>query len=1735
MKNIKRLKWAVALLIFALCATNSYAGNDAWADAAADYDDCGGLSGDGSAVGCIEFQFVTGPMKNQVNVPQGRLGVMSELPSPTVSTPQAIKVVTGLYGIQRVVSNEVVVLNNTGSKITFAFSAGSAEASPVEQYSTWNASLKKVDAQGVPTTNSPAYYDLYTFKGLERVRFDADTNSVNYLRMVNLRTDEGQVYEAGDFGMSYIYDEEGVIRQVMAPTRFLDIVVYDEFKYQVRFYKPEDVSSSVNTNGLYEPLTGANPFEYWTIENPNRTNSNYQINVSRTVGGTTRTRVFTYTEAQNTWAATRDNGETFEQSTMEWDDAQVNCVRTKSFYSDGEAPVQKAIKRLTKQSWGQALMSVEDMVSATNSRTRTFTYYSDESQTGRYSQIESIIEADGSWQVRNYDALGRGTVTVSSWKDVALTTNAASARAVYTDYTPHEAADVPLEFDERPRTVTETVEGIVTKKTFYTYKTNSVGAQVHITEQCDSPSGSYGDAGNLRTVKTYYPPYSGSSFQDRLNQGRIKTIEYPDGTLKTYEYALGDLTINTTSPASSSFTVNTNGLDWRVTVINGTTNSPSGIVGETVKQVTVKDRYSNDALTETYVYTGSAYERINWTAKQFDVYGHAAETWYADGTQDSGVWGSGCCGQDSGTERDGTEFAYTYDLNTRLISATRLTTNGTSGFTIETSYDAADRKTGTSKYAPGITPLTTQTGFDMIGRPVRQELEDDTVKTWVYDDANRVITAVKPGGAAVVTAMYLDGRVKQQTGTAKVNSAYDYGVNADGTQWTTEYTGPDGTNSPVWQKITTDLLGRPVKIEKPGFGGSTLLTEMTYNSAGKVEKTVQSDSSGLSAPRTMLYAYNALGEPVRTALDLNSNGQQDLTDDRITEEETFYQKISNEWYRVAENRIYPEDGSSSILTTAVKRVRLTGLGTQSAIGNLTSEIISIDRFGNQTVTRKYTDRANKTVSVVTDVPDSTTDEVSVTVNRTLQSETSQTGVTTAYQYDSLTRLIGKFQVSSFTSQVSRTVGATIHYNNKGQVDWQEDAASNRTWFAYDSGTGLKTAVTNALGQTTLYEYNDRGDIAVVGGSSQYPVEYGYDDVGRMTDLYTLRGATNGWDRTQWLYDQATGLVTNKLHADGHGPSYSYTPDGKLATRTWARMVGSSRLATHYYYDSIGQLTNTVYSDGTPSIAIAYNRLGQKTQVIDASGTNTFAYSDMLQLTNETQQSSFSLHRSYDSLGRSAGYDLQSQASSLQSVAYGYDDLGRFSSVSSSVASVSSVVDYSRLDGSDLISGYTTDTGLSVSYGFEDNRNAKTAVLNEFGTNLVSRFDYTYDPLMRRTQRIDDGSVTNDFGYNSRSELTAAQMGTNDYTYAYDQIGNRTSATNNNQLTTYSANALNQYTNIVNGSTNAPTYDADGNLLTYNGWTYSWNGENRLVQASNATTVVVFKYDAQGRRFEKIVNATNTTRFVYDNWNLISEVELNLQSQIVNRKSYVWGLDLSQTLQGAGGVGGLLFQTTINSTTTNRCFAAYDANGNITEYVSTNGTVAAHYEYDPYGNITKVSGLKSNAFSHRFSTKPFEAETGLIHYQFRSYIPELGRWLCRDPMQEKGGVNLYAFCGNSPVNFVDPLGLEWFGDGTAGIVGREDSWVEPGEGNLGGWLEEHIPAMETMGKIHDPTVGILVPNLGGPENDTLTEKIIDGIVNVPTMPVAYVAAVATETAKSVADLFKDAFNALTGGGGKKPCP
>jgi RHS repeat-associated protein len=186
--------------------------------------------------------------------------------------------------------------------------------------------------------------------------------------------------------------------------------------------------------------------------------------------------------------------------------------------------------------------------------------------------------------------------------------------------------------------------------------------------------------------------------------------------------------------------------------------------------------------------------------------------------------------------------------------------------------------------------------------------------------------------------------------------------------------------------------------------------------------------------------------------------------------------------------------------------------------------------------------------------------------------------------------------------------------------------------------------------------------------------------------------------------------------------------------------------------------------------------------------------------------------------------------------------------------------------------------------------------------------------------------------------------------------------------------------------------------------------------------VNFIYDSQSRRIAETVG-TATKITVYDGWNPIAEYSSpNLQSPISHVRSFTWGIDLSGTMQGAGGVGGLLAVTDSTGT----YYPTYDGNGNVSEYLDSTGAVAAHYEYDPFGKTTVATGPKANDFSHRFSTKPLDITTGLYYYAYRYYDPATGRWPSRDPIGERGGVNLYGFVENDGLNVWDYLGQKGSG-------------------------------------------------------------------------------------------------------------
>ena len=646
----------------------------------------------------------------------------------------------------------------------------------------------------------------------------------------------------------------------------------------------------------------------------------------------------------------------------------------------------------------------------------------------------------------------------------------------------------------------------------------------------------------------------------------------------------------------------------------------------------------------------------------------------------------------------------------------------------------------------------------------------------------------------------------------------------------------------------------------------------------------------------------------------------------------------------------------------------------------------IFRFVSAAVSRTWVDRAARKVTQVADTPDSTLDAAQTSINGLVLTNATATGVVATYAYDDLGRPV---EARTDSDGGARSVRQTTQYNERGQVAWTEDGANHRTAFAYDTA-GRQSAVTNALGQVTTTLYDALGNVTNVTGAA-YPVSYGYDAWNRMVWMKTYRDENGAGDLTQWQHDLATGLVTNKVYADGKGTAYAYTSDGKLSRRTWARGT-----ATDYGYTNAGELSSVDYSDATPDVTYTHDRLGRVVEAMTAGVcTNAYSYDvATLARSGETRRSIFgpteTLVRQQDVLGRPAGLMLGND----YAVGYGYDAVGRFGTVASTntANAVTGQWTYERVPGSDLVAGWTAAAGNYWRRSYEAQRDLIAETHSGHGATVLDSYAYTNDALGRRTARVDAGVTTNAFGYNLRSEVISAMMGSDQFGYGYDPIGNRLTATNNTAVTTYFANELNQYTNIVNGASAEPTYDDDGNMLAFgNGWTATWDGENRLVQLTKDGQQIGYAYDHQSRRISK-QTAAGVEVFSYDDWAMIRHTAPGGA-----KTDYIYGLDLSGTPQGAGTVGSLLGMVRAGDTAP-ICYG-YDANGNVTQLADGSGAVAARYAYDPFGNTLTSSGPLAAINPFRFSTKYHEAETGLYYYGYRMYAPVIGRFVSRDPLGE----------------------------------------------------------------------------------------------------------------------------------------
>ena len=983
-----------------------------------------------------------------------------------------------------------------------------------------------------------------------------------------------------------------------------------------------------------------------------------------------------------------------------------------------------------------------------------------------------------------------------------------------------------------------------------------------------------------------------------------------------------------------------------------------------------------------------------------------------------------CCHKISETKPDGQTTTWDYDTEGRMIASSRLIPLDATNVTWVTTcyrYDAMGRQTATwtTNYTEHIGIPATTTSYDGLGRVTSRFVPGYGLSETTYSANGLFVTNSAPNGATSITCKNSNGDTLSITGTGVTPEFMSRGVLADGTRWTKTVQG-ETASSPRFTKRYENMLGATVRSEKSGFRGAVLASVNTYDSYGRL---VSSASEG---EPTSEIAYDTLGNRTATTTsvggELRSPRNGVSTEWRKSESYSGYALRGSDIWAFQTNITSCSDSTIPALTQS-RASRVTGLTP-----SLVAQTLTTDARGNTSESRVEFD-GFESINIGINPAQTGRAESHSRLGVAVRS-VSASGVETRSLYDGLGRLC--------TSIDGRGKATITEYDSYGRQSATIDADNNRTTYGYDA-FGQLVSVTNALGDTVEYAYDLRGRKAYEGGAT-YPVRYGYDIFGNKVSMTTYRdfaAAYTNWgcgipsapsgDTTRWFYDEASNCMTNKVYADGNGTKYEYDSHGRLMKRTWARGID-----TFYAYDVWGSLTRTDYSDSTPSVVLCYDAMGRQTRAVDAAGVTTFAYDTFGSLTNETVvgvAGTNTIERFYDAFGRDAGYALNGVRQSTLS----YDAAtGRLSTMriptieesnhhSSTSTSHFNSFCWSYLPGTDLKSSLAYPNGLTASWTY-GNRGELLEVNNASPTGTISRYAYTYDAAGRRVACAKSGTAFEqsdsvNYGYNARSELTNATAAVDTayrYGYNFDDIGNRKSSAERGVWSSeYTANSLNQYTTITSQTARASEafrnyYDVDGNQIrvkTATGtWQVSYNGENRPVRWQQGPTVITMSFDRMGRRVTK-----NDQRFVYNGYLQIANFRSTTTTSDYNY--FIWDPTEPVATRPLAWKRGTSVE-----------YYTHDGNKNVSEVIASDNDIAAHYEYAPFGALIVSRGTSAADNPWRFSSEYAEDDTVTVYYNYRHYEPVTGRWMTRDPVEEKFEVNAYDAIRNRICCDVDLLGL-----------------------------------------------------------------------------------------------------------------
>ncbi len=1233
--------------------------------------------------------------------------------------------------------------------------------------------------------------------------------------------------------------------------------------------------------------------------------------------------------------------------------------------------------------------------------------------------------------------------------------------------------------------------------TDYTYKNHLVdGRAVPATAITKQEATTIGDILYDYSTPTTGQVITETKVQPATNVGRLTTI------LRAYSRRLADLDLRDkpiaiTRPEGTKtvYSYRVAGEDLVVAELNGKTGASintfngsslvEGLDMDANRSIAIErtfDKHGRLKREESFVYQGgTTFASLGATEHGYDVLGNLTSKTHSSGRV---LYQAGYTGfrKDWESDEQGVRLDYVYDDYNRVYTVTRASAsegaNTIAATTTTYEYDQAGRLVKETVSATGTTEtLVSSYTYDTANRPKTRTLPGNFKTTITYDSATKTTTTL-PGGGTKIEEVHKDGRVKSVTGTAVPDTTTTYAYDSTtGNLKTTQ------TTAGQWATTETDWAGRTASVSTPTYAGTTRVVSNTYTGALLTKQETKVGSTAIALPRIFKYDDGGYARLIREGLDANGNGVlEPSTDYDVKEYEFAFQtgapNYSTNLYRYEGVKIWPHDGTSASTSRFASQTytQVTGLGSTTI-----AHAISRDFDQNITDSTTTVDRTSKKVTVSTTASGTTATLQQVTLNGLPIRSVNAQGHVTLQTYDAL----GRVQATD-----DPRIGTTDHeyHANTTLLKLTTAPDTRTTQYAYDTAGRVKSQ-TNPDGKMAYFQYDPAGNLTHQWGETVNPVKYVYNELGQKTEMHTYRsgswtgsalpgGFTSDGDKTTWTYQATTGLLTTKKDAANATTSFEYTDLGQVKKRTDAR-----GWVTNYEYTDARKLLTKVDYTGTAEtyttdVIYTYDRAGRTTSVTDAAGRRKFDYYDdagaagtlgaSARLKSEYFDTSASAPTAvlgahtlthvykYGEAGVANGSLGELKLNTSTHVAYGYDSVMRLNSVAYAGGTPFT---YTYVANSNLVDQVTQGaSGYLRDYDYLSDSNRLDKLKHAWGTDTATQVESVvgrdgYNRLGLRTiekttgvnymnalGRGSEAGVHTDYTYTDRMELDdsgkyallaggalGGLRGGTARDYDYDAIGNRTA----DQFGAYTPNALNQYTAAPGFG--AFSYDANGNLKADGLRTYDYDAENRLITVTQDGAVWNYKYDYLGRRIEKS-GPSGTTRFLYDGWNLIAELDA---SNTVQRR-FAWGLDVSGTLQGAGGVGGLLV---IDSGIT-QYRPVYDASHNVIALYDGSGNTVAAYEYDPFGKHS-AQGAYATQNPFRFSTKYTDAETEFVYYGHRYYVPTLGRFLNRDPIEEAGGLNLYGFCGNDGVNRWDYLGMNAFTDWFTGLFGRnEDPKIDP---------------------------------------------------------------------------------------------